>query len=124
MTDECPDGFCPAGSRRSHQRSLASRQRRVRVGPGLDEERDHRCAAVRGRKHQWSHVIAIGRIGRSPGLDKRPCCLEIVPMRRPVQRGSPVDGSHVHFATGIEERPDRSEVIRACGANEFRGGAG
>ena len=68
--------------------------------------------------------MAVRRISRSPGVEERPRRLEIAPMRRPVQRGSPVRGSRVRVATGVEDRPDRSEVVRAGGVNELRAGAG
>ena len=111
VVDERGQRIGGAGPRARHQRGLAHRGGRVRVGPRVEELPDHRRAPVRAGEVEGRHAVVVGgvRVGAGPeqGLDHR----GVVAQDRPVQRRRPVALAGVDVDLLIEQRAHRRVVL-------------
>ena len=125
-----------AGPRREHDGRVAGGARSVGIRAGAEQQLDHRQAPVVGRQHQRRHVQVVRRADVSAGRNQARRQVDLVPVRRPGDRGCAVALRGVHidatageqFAGGIEvtlldrvDEPPVGIVEWGCGLRRGRG---
>ena len=80
---------------------------------GLEQQPDHLRAAVGGGQRQWGHPVAVGRFGGRARYEEGAGALDLVGLRRPVERGGTVRSRCVGTRAVVEESADDVGVAHA-----------
>ena len=104
--NEHPDSAGTACTGAGHQRRLPGRDRGVGVSTRLQQPIDERGTSVRARKRQGRHAQVVRHIGIRSGTKQQIGGLEIVPVRRPHERGRAVGRSSVDVDLLVQQRTD------------------
>ena len=110
--EEHLDDLGVARERGGHEgRFTLGPERRVDVRACLEQPGDDRRVPVLGGQHQRRYAVIVGRVDVAAGADEKVDGLDVVPVRRPLERGRPVALGHADICLRPHQRAERRPVL-------------